>query len=121
MFGGRVAFFGGLLDWHGESPPTSDAIAGAKTLNQGSMHILSITRSGGSILGNRPLELDGVEPWLCINGGRIQRGYTDVRAWALADNTELPTYSGWGYNMIWLYAHKHFLGYLPRGDSEPTA
>jgi hypothetical protein len=50
---GRVSFFGGLMDWRGDEPPTSDALAGSATIRQGSMHLKAITRVGGQIVGRR--------------------------------------------------------------------
>src|SRR5688572_24821938 len=56
----RVSFFGGLLDWIGLEPPTFAGIAGAKVLQFGAMHLHSITRVGTGVLGQRPLEVDGI-------------------------------------------------------------
>jgi hypothetical protein len=66
-------FFGALLDWNDERQPTSESIGDAKALRQGTMHIDSIRLTGPMVLGNRPLSLDAIEPWLCINGNAIQR------------------------------------------------
>lgn len=82
-------------------------------LEQGSMHVLAIQKSGGQILGNRPLELDAISPFECIDGNVIQIGYTPIRAWRREDTARLPTFSSWGYNVIVLFAHKQFLGYVP--------
>src|SRR5882672_1948662 len=59
-YGSRTVFLGALLDWVGPAPPTSESIAGSKALDIGSMHALSIGESGGEILGERPLGLDGL-------------------------------------------------------------
>jgi hypothetical protein len=109
-----VSFLGGLLGWHAKGEPTSESIAGARLLEQGAMHVLAIQRSGGQVLGNRPLELDALSPLECINGNVVQVGYTPLRLWQREDTDRLPTFSTWGYNYITLRAHKQFLGYIPR-------
>ena len=58
----RVYFVGGLADWIGSEPPSHDAIAGAPVLAQAKMHVEAISRTGGAVLGMRPLELDRLEP-----------------------------------------------------------
>src|SRR5215204_4821807 len=77
------AFFGGLQDWIGDCPPTSDAIAGSRVAKFGVMHIKAITETGGHILGLRPLELDGIElPALHSAwgfGGKLLHGADAVR------------------------------------------
>ena len=112
MPGSKVAFLAGLLNWHGMSPPTSEAIAGSKTLEQGVTHILAITQTGGEVLGNRPLNLDGIEPWVFINGDVIQKGFTQLRKWKRGDNNHYPTRSWWGRDVIQIFANKHLLGYM---------
>lgn len=77
------------------------------------MHVLAITSTGGQVLGNRALELDGIEPFEMIYGNVVQRGFTPVRAWVVTDNDRLPTFSTWGYGMISELAHLRFLGYVP--------
>jgi hypothetical protein len=111
--GAKVSFLGGLLQWRNDAPPTAIAIASAPVIEQGVMHILSITTTGGEVLGHRPLALDKIEPFEMICGDTIQRGFTPVRPWKKSDNELLPTFSTWGYNVIWLKAHKHLLGYIP--------
>lgn len=114
--GAKVSFLGGLLDWHAPVPPTADSIARCQTIKQGVMHVLAITSTGGQVLGHRALELDGIEPFEMINGNVVQRGFDPVRAWERRDNDLLPTFSTWGYNMISQYAHKNFLGYVPKNS-----
>ncbi|HEX6053175.1 MAG TPA: hypothetical protein VFZ21_28100 [Gemmatimonadaceae bacterium] len=55
----RTAFFGGLQDWIGDAPPTSESIAGTGIARYGAMHLKAITEVGGEVLGVRPLDLDG--------------------------------------------------------------
>jgi hypothetical protein len=58
----RTRFVGAILDWVGVAPPSSDAIAGSAVLAAGNAHVRLISFGGGAILGERPLELDGIEP-----------------------------------------------------------
>ena len=57
---GRTWFIGALLDWVGDAPPTAEAIAGAPVLEVGNAHIRTIGFDGGAILGERPLDADGI-------------------------------------------------------------
>jgi hypothetical protein len=81
---GRKMFLAGLLDWVSDSAPTSEGIAEAPLHRQGFAHVLTIRKTGGLILGRRPLELDGVEPyfWLTHTYGRdvwVYQGAEAVR------------------------------------------
>src|SRR3954470_24242995 len=60
--GGRTRFIGAVLDWAGDSPPSSDAIAGSQPLTVGNAHVRLISFGGGQLLGERPLDTDGIEP-----------------------------------------------------------
>ena len=60
--GGRTRFIGAILDWVGDAPPSSDAIAGSPVLAVGNAHVRLISFGGGAILGERPLAADGIEP-----------------------------------------------------------
>jgi hypothetical protein len=117
MPGARVGFLAALLDWRGETPPSAAGIAGAKALEQGLLHILGITQTGGAVLGNRPLSLDALEAWVFVNGNVVQRGFTPLRPWRRGDAQALPSLSWWGYDVIQILANKH-LG--PRGGAKPS-
>ena len=108
MAGARVGFLGGLLNWQGREAPSSESIAGAKTLEQGVMHVLAIKKTGGEVLGHRPLHLDGLEPWVFIHGAVIQRGFTEIGRCSRGDARRLPALSWWGYDVIEVLARKHF-------------
>jgi hypothetical protein len=56
----RVGFFLGLMDWIGSGPPTYEALAGVGVVTQAKAHFEAIAKTGGSVLGLRPLELDGL-------------------------------------------------------------
>src|SRR6266566_811632 len=53
-------FVAGLMDWIGTRPPDAEALAGRAVVAQGSIRIEAITKTGGAILGLRPLELDAL-------------------------------------------------------------
>ncbi|MGD0525538.1 MAG: hypothetical protein ABSE49_10360, partial [Polyangiaceae bacterium] len=96
-------FFGGLHDWLGKSPPTSEDIAGAPLVRFGMMHLRAIVRLGGQVLGNRPLEADGVElpVMLDAHGGpttRVVRGAQSVRTARREEWGTLPILGVWGYD-----------------------
>ena len=56
----RTSFVGAILDWVGDAPPTSDAIAGAPILSVGNAHVRLISHGGGAILGERSLDDDAI-------------------------------------------------------------
>lgn len=58
----RTRFIGAILDWVGDVPPSSDAIAGSAVLTVGNAHVRLISFAGGAILGERPLASDQLEP-----------------------------------------------------------
>lgn len=67
-------FLAGLMDWSGDEPPTAQAIAGHKLLEQGRTHVAAITDTGSKILGQRDLELDGLPGLLQVShrgGGTV--------------------------------------------------
>jgi hypothetical protein len=54
----RVGFVAGLAGRIGSEPPTEVTIAGAPVLLQAKAHFETISKTGGSVLSSRPLELD---------------------------------------------------------------
>jgi internalin A len=60
-YGATILFLGAVLDWVGEAPPTGEAIAGRGMLAVGTTHVRTIAHGGGAIVGERPLEADGIE------------------------------------------------------------
>lgn len=50
------------MDWVGPEPPTADDISGRPLLKVCGAYIRTITEPGGVVLGERPLELDGIVP-----------------------------------------------------------
>ncbi|MEA2546054.1 MAG: hypothetical protein QOI09_1327 [Chloroflexota bacterium] len=59
--GRRTRFIGAILDWDGDAPPSPEAIAGSGVLAVGNAHVRLISFGGGAILGEQPLNLDGIE------------------------------------------------------------
>ena len=78
-YGARTMFVAGLVDWVGERPPTSAAIAGRPIFDSGRGHVSLIADGGGAVLGDRPLELDGIVPNLDPNSW-WSPGYPAARA-----------------------------------------
>jgi hypothetical protein len=62
-FGGtdRTGVTIALLDWHGATPPTEADIAGRPVLAWALSRVEAIAKTGGEILGNRPLDADAIE------------------------------------------------------------
>lgn len=52
----------GLMDWSGDRPPTASDLAGRKVLVQAKTNYRAISRTGGAVLGERPLDLDRIKP-----------------------------------------------------------
>ncbi len=108
------AFLAGLLDWSGDDLPSSAAIAGRKIIDQGSVHVKAIGENRGEVLDFRPLELDGLEPWLFRSqaggGAHLQRGYEWLRRATREEEAQYPVFSTWGYRVIKILAEKHFGG-----------
>lgn len=77
----RRLFVAGLLDWSSNVPPDAFSIAGRKVIEQGQAHIKTITETGGTVLGWRSLESDGLR-------------------------NEDPEHV-WGYKVIQLLAEQH--------------
>jgi len=60
--GHKKGFLGGLLNWCSELEPTFESIAGAEVIIQGGTNTNSLSSTKSLVLGNRPLELDGITP-----------------------------------------------------------
>jgi hypothetical protein len=109
----RTIFLAAVLDWHSNQPPSFDAIARAKCLDQGEAHLKVVTKSGGCILGHRPLELDDIEPWEFRGAeshvnSHVLRGSHIVRPQEPTDGS-LPVLSTWGYRVPTIIAEARFI------------
>lgn len=105
-------FLAGLLDWFGSVPPSESAISGRRTLIQGQAHVLTIQKSGGFILGYRPLASDGIEPALLLShaagpGVLLQRGFSVLRPASEQERTSLPVFFTFGYAAMARRAEAH--------------
>ena len=102
------------MDWHDKKPPTFDSIAAARCLAQGHAHIKVITKSGGAILGHRPLELDLIKPWefrgaMFHVNSYVYRGLKLLRPQEPSDRS-LPVLDTWGYRVPTIIAEERFVG-----------
>ncbi len=79
-----------LLDWVGAARPTDKDIAGRPVLAWALSRVESIVRTGGAVLGNRPLDADRIEPPVLTN--------------AVAEKSSV-----WGWRTIVNRAEAHFL------------
>ncbi len=82
--GALRAFLCGLMNWTGNTPPTSEAIAGHRVIEQGNAHLKSIWKTGGELLGWRSLDEDSIGPGLFLShsggpGVRLMKGYEILR------------------------------------------
>ncbi len=107
-------FLAGLLDWVSDAAPTLTSIAVTALLEQGFAHVRAIRESGGTVLGIRPLQEDGIEPywWLTssfIPQAWVYRGAVAVRPATSADRS-LPVLGVWGYGVISVIAEHAFIG-----------
>lgn len=103
----KTSFLAGLLDWVGDDLPTFDSIAGSKLIEQGEAHIKTITENDSLILGNRPLELDKIEPFICRNAQFFCKGYSYIDFEPDENIDLLPHFTTWGFGVIKILANKH--------------
>ena len=105
-------FLAGLMDWSGNDPPTAQAIAGHKLLEQGRAHVAAITDTGSTILGQRDLEPDALRGLLQVShrgGGTVwlYEGGRRLRAATGQEQQTLPVMPVWGRQVIVLLAGRH--------------
>jgi hypothetical protein len=109
----QMEFLAAVLDWHAQTEPTGEMIAGHPCLTQGRAHIRSITRTGGAILGHRELAADGITPWLFRRADHhrnssVMRGFVPIRDQRPSDQG-LPVLSVWGYLVPQVIADARFV------------
>jgi len=110
--GARTLFLAGLMNWHGSTVPSSEDLAGCTTLEQGQMGVAAFKFHDWSIIGNRPLGLDEISPWLFqrdATGRWVQKGLAEPRERLPSDPLDLPRFSTWGMSVIKLAAEDCFL------------
>ncbi len=106
-------FFGALMDWCGDHPPTSADLRGRGFLEVGVMHLRAITEIGKHIAGHRSLEEDGLEVPLIFDqesivGARVCRGAEPLRAAKRSEQGLYPVIGYWGYDFIQALAEERF-------------
>ncbi|MFJ7953907.1 Imm26 family immunity protein [Lysinibacillus sp. NPDC096418] len=111
-------FLAGLMDWIESVPPTSEAIAGSKTLIQGVAHINCIyeTGLGCMITGYRPLELDSIEPNYFRSQTsyqpeycKLMKGLEEIRPITKEEWEKCETLGIWGMDYIRVLAESKLL------------
>jgi hypothetical protein len=83
----------------------SSDLEGSGLIACGMMHVKAITETGGTILGNRALDLDRIELPLLLSahaGPRttLLRGACTVRSATRDDLGHFPVLAAWGYGFI---------------------
>jgi hypothetical protein len=100
------AFFGGLMDWSGSAPPSSENLAGTRLLRVGRMHVKTITHFGAEIVGCRNLEDDGLVLPLLLDSSplsptcKVVRGLDVVGLASPDQRSTLRTASAWGFGVM---------------------
>ena len=107
-------FLAGLMDWSGYEPPTAQANAGCKLLEQGRVHVAAITDTGSKILGHRDLGQDGLSGLLQVShrgGGTVwlYEGGKRLHTATRQEQQTLPVMSVWGRRVVVLLAERHLL------------
>lgn len=87
----RMGIVVGLLDYVGEAPPTSETIAGSRVVALAKSRFEAIAETGGEVLGNRSLELDGIQP--------------PAETFAVSEKSHV-----WGWRTILNHAEQQFVG-----------
>ncbi|MFB6618109.1 hypothetical protein ACFCV9_28480 [Streptomyces sp. NPDC056367] len=126
---GTRSFLAGLMDWVGENPPADRDLEGALLIDQGVAHIGAIAVGGSCILGERPLQADGISPLLWVTpmslGDRTRYLYQGFRRVREADPTECTPYFGlsaWSKPYLQARANLRFVdGQLPADDYQTYA
>lgn len=112
--GSQRIFLAGLMDWVGDARPTADDLIGCDVLAQGLAHVNAVRRTGGMILGCRPLDLDritGLREVTHRAGGVVYlyEGATRLRPATREEAACLPILSVWGMDVIRVAAERHFV------------
>jgi hypothetical protein len=106
--------YAGLLNWTGDLPPTEESLESGplKTLDEGFVHIKTITIQEEAIQGYLDLTKNNLIPQLQVdsenysNSSSVLRGFSVVRSSTPIDHTQLNTESTWGYEVIIATANK---------------
>ena len=98
------SFYGGLLEWKGETEPTANSIVNSNIIQSGIMHIKSITEMHSEITDYVDLEKANIQiPYLlsciAITQAELLKGTTPIRK-ATKSDSHYPVISHWGYDCI---------------------
>jgi hypothetical protein len=113
----RVGVVVGLMDWVGVGRPTLVEIAGRGVLEQAKSRFETISNTGGEVLGNRPLELDGLV--VADLFGNYARVWGPPREDARAHHHHIQPHS-WHAPCIGGHGVVHRPGPGPRAAPTPT-
>jgi hypothetical protein len=109
-----MIFLAALMDWVGEAEPSADELAGHQVLEQGLAHVKAIRRTGGVVLGCRPLSMDGITGLREVThrgGGTVYvyEGATRLRPATRHEAASCPILSTWGMDVIRVAAEHRFV------------
>jgi hypothetical protein len=99
----------GLHDWSGKKHPTQEDIHGCPIIEQGVMHINSISHVGGEIVGFKPLSEDGLRPLLQFEAGYLLDGFENLGSIPKDEYEKYSRRATYGLNSIRLKANRHFV------------
>ncbi len=108
----RMEFIAGLLDYSKPEIPEIEDLSNMKIIKQGRAHIKTIAFTGKEVVGNINLKTRGIEPLMQRSqigfqpDALILKGYQHVRNMKRDDIDKFSVLSGWGYDMIKLFAEK---------------
>lgn len=117
--GNTRLFFGGLLDWLGDQPPTAAALLARQpiVLKSGLCHVKAITHLGLEISGKIDLTACGVSIpyqvdtmyYLPQAGTLLKQGFNIIRYSEPQDHVTYETQAILGYDMLNLFAQDELL------------
>jgi hypothetical protein len=99
----------GLHDWTGDEYPTKEDIHQCDIIEQGVMHINSISHVKGEVLGHKPLSEDNLKPLLQFEAGDLLDGFENIGKLPVEDYKKYSRRSTYGLNVIKLLAEKNFV------------
>ncbi|MDF1763846.1 MAG: hypothetical protein P1U57_10585 [Oleibacter sp.] len=107
-------FIAGLMDWHGNEPPCSEAISGTKILAHGQVHVKTVKECGAEIVGYLDLGEDNTQIPLSLDQSpgrncRLRRGYDLLDPASDSEQSTLHVFSTWGFKVMKNLAEKHYV------------
>ncbi len=99
----------GLHNWTGKDYPTKVNIHMCPIIEQGVMHINSISHVGGEIIGCKAPKEDGLKPLLQLEAGYLISGFDNLGSLPTRNYKKYSYRSTYGLNVIKLLAEKHFV------------